>query len=70
MSRRVERSFEGHVVVVHTFTGPSLQGVLVSAGRDAWLLGGVTHLDDDVTLSGQVSVPRANGYLQLPKRGI
>jgi hypothetical protein len=65
LSRRVERSFEGRTVTVHTFQGPSFQGVLFKAGRDAWLLASVTDLDHDAKLAGQVAIPRSNGVLQV-----
>lgn len=65
MRRGVERRFEGRIVVVHTFNGPSLRGLLVKAAKDAWLLASVTDLDHDAQLAGQIAIPRPNGFLQV-----
>lgn len=65
--RRGERRFRGRIVLVHTFQGPSLRGVLLDATKHTWLLGSVTEIDHDAQLAGQVAVPRANGFLQVPE---
>lgn len=69
MARSVERRWIGRTVVIHTFRGPSLQGVLLEAHKDCWALGHVRHLDEDQQLAGQVAVPRVNGFLQLSEVG-
>lgn len=69
MRRSIEQQWVGRTVVVHTFRGPSLQGVLLAAHKDAWALGHVRHLDEDAPLAGQVAVPRINGFLQLSEIG-
>lgn len=67
--RRGERRFEGRIVIVHTFDGPSFQGVLTCAHREAWTLAGVTHMDSDQALKGEITIPRVNGYLQYTGKG-
>ena len=59
------RKYVGRTVIVHQ-TGPSLQGVLLHAYRDCFVLGHGKSLDDSADLKGELVVPRGPGvWLQL-----
>lgn len=58
--RRLTR-YEGRTVVIHQAVGHSLQGVLLHAYRDCFVLAHGRSLDAQEDLKGEIVVPRAPG---------
>jgi hypothetical protein len=55
------RRFERRTVVIHQSPGPSLQGVLLYAYRDCFVLVNARSLDDRTDLKGEAVIPRSPG---------
>ena len=55
------RKREGRTVIVHVPPGPSLQGVLLHAYRDCFVLAHGRSLDDKEDLAGTLIIPRGPG---------
>lgn len=59
--RRGLRRYEHQTITVHQHNGPSLQGVLLHAYRDCFVLAHGRSLDDKTDLGGEIVIPRGPG---------